>query len=174
MLLISTWLFQCSVKSSQPWLSHSSVLCLDLPSFAIIRNMPASPGLRAEIWEIKRGLPFISSKIHTTPIIAHPRLILGICTCFRRHLRVPTVARWDPWRLCSARTQVHSLDPHSGLKDLAMPSLIPGPGTPYAAGQPKKRKKKQTNQQMHLNSVPVFFRVWQNPSPCQSAIFFFP
>ena len=45
---------------------------------------------------------------------------------------------------------------HSGIKDLASPScgrgykygsdLIPGSGTPYASGWPKKKKKIKTNQ----------------------------
>ena len=59
---------------------------------------------------------------------------------------VPAVAQQDQRHLCSARMQVQSLVLYGGLKDLALPQLwrmsqlhlglSPGPGIPYAAGQP--------------------------------------
>lgn len=58
-------------------------------------------------------------------------------------------------RFCSTGMQVQSSVQHNGLKDLVFPQLCrrsqlqlgsdprpPGPGTLYAAGQPKKEKKK--------------------------------
>ena len=60
------------------------------------------------------------------------------------------MAQWDPWHLGSTRTQVQSLVWHSGLRIWHCctcglghnfgSDLIPGLGTPYASGQPKKRK----------------------------------
>ena len=66
---------------------------------------------------------------------------------------VPAVAQWNQWCLCSTRIQVWSQAPHSGLKDPALlqasalghncgSDLIPGLGTPYIMGWPKKEKKK--------------------------------
>ena len=77
---------------------------------------------------------------------------------FVRNLReellgVPTVARRDPHHLGSAGAQVQSLAWLSGLRIQCCCScglgcnyssdLIPGWGTPYAAGRPKKGKKKK-------------------------------
>ena len=65
----------------------------------------------------------------------------------------PTVVQWDQRCLGSTGMQVRSLAWHSGLRiqcchscglgqDLSL-DLIPGLGTPYAAGVTKKRKKKK-------------------------------
>ena len=61
----------------------------------------------------------------------------------------------DQWHLGSAGTQVQSLAWHSGFQDPALPQrglghncgldLIPGLGTPFATGQPQKKKKKTGN-----------------------------
>ena len=63
------------------------------------------------------------------------------------------MAQWDWQHLCNAKTQVQSLAQHGGLKDPTCPScgvgcscgldLIPGLGTPYAVGQPKKIERKK-------------------------------
>ena len=63
---------------------------------------------------------------------------------------VPIVGQWDPQHLCSARRQVWSLAQHSVLRIQHCCScgtgcnygsdLIPGSGTPYATGWPKKKK----------------------------------
>ena len=54
--------------------------------------------------------------------------------------------------LYSARTQVQSLIQHSGFNGSCVATaaaqivhLIPGPGTAYAAGWPKKKKKNAEN-----------------------------
>ena len=58
----------------------------------------------------------------------------------------------------ASRTQVQSLAWHSGLKDLIELQLQlgsdPGPGTPYAAGGPKKGKvkNKKTKQWVNTNT----------------------
>lgn len=53
-------------------------------SAATSRNILASPGLRAEVWQVKRDLTLIPSKIHiSSPIVSCPRVILGICTHFQ-------------------------------------------------------------------------------------------
>ena len=41
----------------------------------------------------------------------------------KRNKGGPTVVQWYQWHLCSTRTQVRSLDQHSGLKDPALPQL---------------------------------------------------
>ena len=61
------------------------------------------------------------------------------------------MAQRDQWHLCSNGTQVQSLALHSGLRIWHYCScsirrncssdLIPDPGTPYAKGQTKKKKK---------------------------------
>ena len=61
------------------------------------------------------------------------------------------MAQQDQWCFCSAGTQVQSLARHSGLRiwhchgcsvdSNCSLELIPGPGTPYALGWPKKEKK---------------------------------
>ena len=64
-------------------------------------------------------------------------------------LGVPTMSQWDWQQLWSTGTGVQSLAKHSGLKIHYCYScghncsldLISGLGTPYAAGQPKKKKK---------------------------------
>ena len=68
---------------------------------------------------------------------------------------VPNRAQQDWWHLCSTRMQVQSPAQHCGLKDLVLPQLWcrsqlrlesdPWPRTPYAAGQPKKKKIKCEN-----------------------------
>ena len=63
---------------------------------------------------------------------------------------VTTMAQGDWRHRCSTRMQVWSPVGHSGLKDPVLPwwdhkcgsDLIPGPGTPYVLGWPKKIKKK--------------------------------
>ena len=64
-------------------------------------------------------------------------------------LGVPTVAQWDQKHLWSAGTQVPSPAGHRGLRTCSCSTgyncssyLLPGPGTPYAVGQPKTKKKK--------------------------------
>ena len=59
---------------------------------------------------------------------------------------VPAVAQWDQQYLGNTRTQVlyqlSTVDQGSGCSlglDCSL-DLIPGPGTPYATGQPKKKK----------------------------------
>ena len=67
-------------------------------------------------------------------------------------LGVPTMSQWDWQQLWSTGTGVQSLAKHSGLKIHYCYScghncsldLISGLGTPYAAGQPKKKKKRKT------------------------------
>ena len=69
-------------------------------------------------------------------------------------LGVPTVAQWNRVYLLNTRTQVPSLASHSGLGIRHCSScsiahnrgseLIPVPGTPYAIGQPKNKKKKMS------------------------------
>ena len=64
---------------------------------------------------------------------------------------VPAVAQWDWWPLGSTRTQVLLLAQHSGLRIRRCHScglgcnhgldLIPGLGTPCAAGQSNKKKE---------------------------------
>ena len=66
---------------------------------------------------------------------------------------VLTVAQQDQWRLCSARTQVHSPARCSGFRvwhccrcDIGHncgSDLIPGPGTPDAGERPKRKRKKE-------------------------------
>ena len=60
---------------------------------------------------------------------------------------VPTVAQQDWQRIGSTGMQVKSLAQHGGLRVQDCRScdldLIPGPGTPYAEGQPKKKEKKR-------------------------------
>ena len=66
---------------------------------------------------------------------------------------VPAVVQWDWWCLWSTGTQVRSLAWHSELKICHChrrcigrrcgSDLIPGPETPYATGQPRKKKKKK-------------------------------
>ena len=65
-------------------------------------------------------------------------------------LGIPTVTQRDQWHLWSTETQIQSLAQHSGLRILhclscdiggnCISDLIPGPGTPYAMGQPKNKK----------------------------------
>ena len=67
----------------------------------------------------------------------------------------PTVVQRDQWHLGSTGMQVRSLAPHSGLRighshscDVGHncgSDLIPGPGTPYAAGQQTKIDKNIIN-----------------------------
>ena len=87
-LSVSGQLFQCSVKPSQAWLSHTSV-----PQFDLLichhQKLTTSPDPQAETWEIKWGLSLIPFKIHILPVVYCPRLMLRIHTCFRRHLRGP-------------------------------------------------------------------------------------
>ena len=53
------------------------------------------------------------------------------------------MAQWDRQCFCSTRTQVRSLAQHSELRIPCCCAcdfdLIPGPGTPYAAGWPKEK-----------------------------------
>ena len=72
---------------------------------------------------------------------------------YRESFGVPTVAQQDQWHLGSTRILVQSLALHSGLKIWHCCScslvhnynsdLIPGLVTPYAVGEPKKRKKEK-------------------------------
>ena len=65
---------------------------------------------------------------------------------------VPSVAQWDPRSLGSTVVQAQPLAQHSGLRIQCCCScglgrnygldLIPSLGTPYAAGQPKRKKIK--------------------------------
>ena len=76
------------------------------------------------------------------------------------HTGVPTVMQQDQQCLWNTGTQVQSLTQDSGLKTWHCHScsvgcncgldLIPGPGTPYASGQPQKRIK-----QINKCRVPV-------------------
>ena len=65
---------------------------------------------------------------------------------------VPAVAQ-DQQCLGRAGTQVQSLVQHSGLRIQHWcgcgygSDLIPGPGTPYAVGWPKKKKERKTERQ---------------------------
>ena len=72
--------------------------------------------------------------------------------CQKGETGVLDVAQWDQQRLWSTGTQqVQSPAQHSRLRIQCCHSccidqncgsaLIPGPGTPYAAGQPKRKKK---------------------------------
>ena len=55
----------------------------------------------------------------------------------------PAVAQWDWWHFGSAATtQVQPPVQHSGLGLDCGWDLIPAPGTLYAVGGPKKKKKK--------------------------------
>ena len=64
---------------------------------------------------------------------------------------VPAVVQWDWQHLWSAGMQVQSLAWHSELRIQCCwivghncgSDLIPGPGTPFTMGQPKKEKKKE-------------------------------
>ena len=57
---------------------------------------------------------------------------------------VPTVVKRDRWHLGSTGSQVHSPAWHScGLGHDCGLDLIPGPGTPYAEGWPKMKKKRK-------------------------------
>ena len=71
--------------------------------------------------------------------------------------RVPTVAQGDWWRLCSTGMLVRSLTQHSGLRIWCCHScgsdMIPGPGTPCAAGWPKKKKKMKKKKQKSSTTV---------------------
>ena len=73
---------------------------------------------------------------------------------------VPAVMQQDQQHLCSARMQVQTLAQHNVLKDPALLllwqrsqlQLIPGLGTPCAAGQPKKKtKNKKQNKKKTQN-----------------------
>lgn len=69
------------------------------------------------------------------------------------------MAQWNQWRLGSTGTQ--SLAPHRGLSSRHCCSCIlgcngssdpiPGLGSPYATGQPKKQRKKETNQKTQFS-----------------------
>ena len=71
----------------------------------------------------------------------------------RTKIGIPTVVQWDWWHLWSAGTQVISQAWHCGLRIQHYNScgvghncgldLIPVPGTPYAAGWPKMKRKKK-------------------------------
>ena len=52
---------------------------------------------------------------------------------------VPAVEQWDQSCLCSARIQFDPL-PGTVGHNFGL-DLIPGPGTPYVTGWPKKEKK---------------------------------
>ena len=66
---------------------------------------------------------------------------------------VPAMAQQEAWCLCCTRMRVWSLAQYSGLEDLVLLhyivghncglDLIPGPGTPCASGQPKKKEKQK-------------------------------
>ena len=73
--------------------------------------------------------------------------------CLKDTKGVPTVAQWDWWYLGHAGTWVRSLAWHSGLgiqhcRSCGM-DLIPGPGTPYATGQPKEKKNTKKVKSTH-------------------------
>ena len=65
--------------------------------------------------------------------------------------RVPNAAQWNWHCLGSTMVWVRSQAQHNELKDLAWQQLwcrhncgsdlVPGPGTHYATGQPKKKRK---------------------------------
>ena len=73
------------------------------------------------------------------------------------------MAQWDWWHLGSAGTQVRSPAWHGGLRIWYCCScglglncssdLILGPGTPYAAGQPKNKKQEEVKAQRMTRSV---------------------
>ena len=76
---------------------------------------------------------------------------------------VPAVAQQDWQHLSSARTQAQSPAWHSGLKNPlhlwhigcnCSLDLIPGPGAPYAQGDQKRKRKKETKKQNKPSNPP--------------------
>jgi len=86
-----------------------------------------------------------SHQSHSGPTVASHQSHSGPTPSFR----VPVMVQADRWRLRSTGTQVRSPARHSGFRIQHCHScslgyncgsdLIPGQGTPYALGQPKKR-----------------------------------